>query len=810
MNFLYPPILPSTQPAFLAEESKIDIPYSLSKMMDTSNIGHIDIKISRQRDNYNIVNKYNNDSLSNKNQHPDGIIYLRYSDTTPGKVTIRLEDVELNNWVAGEIYKIQLRFGKGELWTGFPNHLENFGPWKTAQIEAGNFGEWSNVMLIKAINVPIVNQPYVLDTSDLLPTFYGSCESEDGQEAYQFIIRLNGETIEESNWLKHTDNIDSWIPYNPLNDNTQYEIIYSIRTINGFIWNNTAYILFQSSDINQLPGITILAQPNEENGYIEVIIESTNSLTGNYIISRSTDAIHWENLKYFLVSDVTTITYRDYCIESGVSYFYGFQYENQQHYKTHRNILNEPIECYFMYSYLYSNGIQLKLKFDNTINSFKHTTLTSKQDTLGSKYPTISRNGYAYYSEFPLSGLVSYHMNDLDTFFTPKEDGLYYNNSLIIKNKDGYFPTLNPRRGLDSEISYDIDTNLSNINIYIERKFREKVEEFLNNGKYKLFKSPTEGTMIVTLINVSFSPNTSLNRMIYSFNSTAYEIAEFNSKNLVELGMHTIGEWQDITSGDYFEKIGSIRVTDSANLLATIQQQLAAENKTFSKLLNFWVDGIDSATTIMRLELGIDNTWQQIFVMPGKTYYLDDLSDSDITSLYARTSMIFNYKCSYIATTRRTTRNRAITKKLIKEYPFSGTSSFSIISADNNDESWELFSLIENQKIGENLLQQEKNHFNGDDIQQIYPNHYSNSDGSLEIDLLTLEWIELENLISDIPMTITIGDQTITYIPGPANSQIRFYPTRDQITAINFNTKPIGIQARVKMNFICREYEVSN
>ena len=36
---------------------------------------------------------------------------------------------------------------------------------------------------------------------------------------------------------------------------------------------------------------------------------------------------------------------------------------------------------------------------------------------------------------------------------------------------------------------------------------KERVEEFLNNGEYKLYKSPTEGNAIITLVNVSLVPN---------------------------------------------------------------------------------------------------------------------------------------------------------------------------------------------------------------------------------------------------------------------------------------------------------------
>jgi hypothetical protein len=46
-------------------------------------------------------------------------------------------------------------------------------------------------------------------------------------------------------------------------------------------------------------------------------------------------------------------------------------------------------------------------------------------------------------------------------------------------------------------------TNLTSYNITAERIFKLAVLEWLNNGKPKLFRSPTEGNYIVRLLNVS-------------------------------------------------------------------------------------------------------------------------------------------------------------------------------------------------------------------------------------------------------------------------------------------------------------------
>ncbi|MBQ7820092.1 MAG: hypothetical protein IJ341_10395 [Bacteroidales bacterium] len=78
-------------------------------------------------------------------------------------------------------------------------------------------------------------------------------------------------------------------------------------------------------------------------------------------------------------------------------------------------------------------------------------------------------------------------------------------------------------------------TNLVSENIASERIFKMKVLEWLTNGKTKVFRSPGEGNYIVRLMNTSMSPNDTLGRMLHTFTSTAYEVAEFNYENLNEM-----------------------------------------------------------------------------------------------------------------------------------------------------------------------------------------------------------------------------------------------------------------------------------
>ena len=57
--------------------------------------------------------------------------------------------------------------------------------------------------------------------------------------------------------------------------------------------------------------------------------------------------------------------------------------------------------------------------------------------------------------------------------------------------------------------------------------------EWLSDGKPKLFRSETEGNMIVMLSGISFTPQAGSGRMTYTVTATLTEIAEANLENLI-------------------------------------------------------------------------------------------------------------------------------------------------------------------------------------------------------------------------------------------------------------------------------------
>lgn len=105
----------------------------------------------------------------------------------------------------------------------------------------------------------------------------------------------------------------------------------------------------------------------------------------------------------------------------------------------------------------------------------------------------------------------------------------------------------------------NVGTSQCDETIFLERKFRELVMSWLSDGKPKLYRSETEGNMIVMISGVSFTPVQKTQRLIYSMSCTVTEIAEYNLENLILYDLipseivsnyKPTGEW-DFEPGDY-------------------------------------------------------------------------------------------------------------------------------------------------------------------------------------------------------------------------------------------------------------------
>ena len=531
---LYPPLTNTYEKAFLInsddkEKNICKVYFSLSKYNNIEDIKNVQISIS---------NQYTNLSVLNEDLYPSEIkidnVKLDNSITTDYKYYIEIEpgDLKNNNFEYNQYYKIQLRFTSvyaTNISLALPQAISNW-----LNENESYFSEWSTVCLVRGISQPIVT---IQNLSPNIENYWDYSSTVDliGRITYSYFaeteylknyrIKLynsNNELLTDSGDIISNDYdtrnvINYTFKYN-FSEGEDYYFTFSYTTQNLYSETLT-YNIILVNDFTDILEAKLECIKDEENGRIGIRIlgeYNAKDFIGDIVFKRcssKTDFTIWEDLKIISVTKISNLDYvlYDYTIESGVFYKYSAQKKNNKGNCGTSIKTKEPISIIFDYSFLTTSDRQLKLKFDNNISSFKHNLSQSITTTLGSRYPFIRKNGNTDYIQFPITCLISANQDE-DNIFTSKEE--------IYGQWKYLYDDYNELNGINKFYDYNY-----------ERKFRDLVLNWLNNNEVKLFRSPTEGNILIKITDVSLTPRQSLSRMLWEFSCTAYEIDECNFKN---------------------------------------------------------------------------------------------------------------------------------------------------------------------------------------------------------------------------------------------------------------------------------------
>lgn len=647
---LYPPTIDTSMPAFVAVgDAYCRVYFSLSKFSSSSSaIKSVHISVVKQNSGQSVVNKTDNSSKGR--YRSSGIIIVNSAPKPVDDVNnyyyidVLNEDVKSGDsigWQPGWIYKLQIRLSEVE-YPGTPGQAQ----WLTA--EAANFSEWSTYCTVKATGLPRIqipifdfdsnisvgsNQeeeiPLSLSTLEFSGTY--SNDKDISETLYSYNLTLydaEGNELEKSGELftnqYYTPNQMTHVMKTELLNGYSYSIKLTYTTINKFSNSHTFNLLINqvTSSAGDISAITIdnvlnlsdedfiksmqaqtSLEAEEEEGRIGIKFYSNQETVynGNICLRRASSKDNytiWEDIKIIacvneMVNDLDMIF--DNTVESGVWYKYAVQIISSD---GERSVLNPsdpskitPILRDFHFAYLIGEGgQQLSLRYDNTMNSYTYNYSETKTDTIGGQYPFITRNGNMKYRTFPINGLISFNMDE---------------NKLFVTDEQIYCDPVNGTPYADVIESYENlrkDKHLDMYDFKRELDFREKVLAFLQDGKPKLFKSATEGNIIVRLMSVTAQPNQSIGRMIASFTSTANEIAEATIENYLKYGFLTVGEASS-SFEVYTSKIGQLSMdfTPGDNIIAKIwekydhsSQNLAGIRQTLEKVHHLSIEFTDT------------------------------------------------------------------------------------------------------------------------------------------------------------------------------------------------------------------------
>lgn len=489
---------------------------------------------------------------------------------------------------------------------------DNSGNWElsmqinTSQLSPGTFyklqlayvknsqtGFFSDVGIIKYIQKPEVkiiglNQSGINNHTYQYQLEYKCNDSTEKLYSTEFILARGSQDnpIDTSGEIIHNTNNDSYYEghenyefLQELDPRESYWIYARIKTTSGYETTTPFYPLAAEVGIPIQNGRVLNPVLDFDNGCISLYTTSnaSTSITGQFRLVRADEKENfaiWHRLVDLSLSanNITTnnpyLLWRDFTVEQGSNYIYALMQKNDAgHYSS--KIKTDVIYADFEDSFLFDGDHQLRIRFDPKVSSFKITVQEAKTDTIGGRYPIIQRNGYTNYKEFPISGLIS-HLSDPDGYFNqPIAQIKYLDNETVVTDTT------------DAVNGMNYTTNLNGKNVALERTFKLQVLDWLNNGKPKLFRSPTEGNYLVRLLNVSLSPIDTLGRMLHSFSATAYEIDESTPEKLIK---HNILKDQYLT-GRYTTDLDRNFISyylsnlDNRNLL-NVQSELKGKEVT--------------------------------------------------------------------------------------------------------------------------------------------------------------------------------------------------------------------------------------
>ena len=584
---LYPPVVETYMPAFLIGSSDIQkntcrVYFSISLYNSLSDIKNAQVTVANQNTNLSVLDK---------SKYPCEIMLTdiktdltRVSDDKY-YIEIKTSDIE-EGFQINQYYKVQIRFtaaGAADVSLDTPQAIDS---WLAANLS--NFSEWSTVCLVRGVSVPNLSISgfdtfadttlWSLNNVDVVGRLtYTDPAETDTLKSYQIkLYDINNQLLSDSgiiysNAYSNINEFNYTFEY-AFNEGESYYFTFEYETANMYTESNTYEFMVIQESADKLEA-TLTAALDNINGCIALHIESDigqENFVGNITIRRTSSESNftiWEDVhtESFEENSKLDYTWYDYTIKSGVYYKYIAQRRSSI---GNRGIAihaeGEPFMMLFDDMYLTGGDGQLNIRFDPSVSSFKRTVSESRTDTIGSKYPYIKRNGYVEYRQFPIGGTIT-HLMDPSHLITSREE-------IFRDSLDNY-----------SEFNKDKNVRIDDFNDWTyEREFREKVMDFLYANKVRLFRSATEGNILVKIMDINLTPNSTLGRRIYSFTATAYEVDAATIKNYDKYGISPLGTYDTLLqfASDYVGQYNEVipANTEALSLIQKKYEKYAKEN----------------------------------------------------------------------------------------------------------------------------------------------------------------------------------------------------------------------------------------
>lgn len=586
ISTLYPPLVDTFQSPFVYTDDA-EVAFSISPYNSYENIKKLHVTLVNQKTNQNVFASSNPQADTDETVLTNGVWIIpfdisednpylngNYQNNSyilkiPSFLLKKTEGQEDFAYTCDCYYKVQIRFD---------NCLDEIDSSYIIS-KRSHFSEWSAVTLLKAIpkaeikltnfdiNIGAITTVTPQYTPGVIPitgtVTFNPIKTNEHLKFFNIeILDSAGNVVKESgkHFVEEENNTFSWLcDLTNFSFGNYYVQLYLTTNNNYIIKKEYSFKLIESSALEFNPvwtfnkvtlpftGDTQQMMVTSEDGWVTINIHIRNMLPAGYLfIKRASNLdkyLNWEiiDCTYFSNGAIVETTFVDKTVCSLVNYKYSCQYLTLGGLWSKTIKTNEIVYPDFYDALILRGNRQLALRYNTQITNLTPVVGRVKIDTLGGKYPRFAENAKMHYKQFQISGLISaesdYNRKFISDWDYDEEIDIYnkqMNGKLMIRNDTAIKSIFDPENHTWHN-TYPTD------NWWWERKFREEVLEWLNDGEPKLYRSMTEGNMVVMFDSVSLTPNAQLGRRIWNFSATVYEVADgYSLTDLSTLGIFTI------------------------------------------------------------------------------------------------------------------------------------------------------------------------------------------------------------------------------------------------------------------------------
>lgn len=435
---------------------------------------------------------------------------------------------------------------------------------------------------------------------DKMNSFYWLCDMTDANEDQTYTVTLTFVTNNQYTFSK----------------DFQFKIIDSSSIVFDVDWDFNKRTLPQN-------GIEKAILVTSEDGIVTITVKNKNDLSPGYLFIKRASSLDeykkWELIDCIFIKDADHFshTFVDRTLGSLVRYKYSCQYLTEKGSWT-RTVFSEEIVYPDFYDILISRGDkQLAIRYNEQIASMTPVVNRIKIDTLGGKYPKFAENAKLNYKQFNLTGLIlaesDYNrkfLDDLDYSSQMKDYDDNIGGAYSIRNDtveeefsdekvNGTYTAdivdastyINKRKRDTQKNTYHDLYPMDNW--WWERKFREEAIKWLNDGEPKLYRSMTEGNMIVMFNDITLTPNTQLGRRVWNFSATVYEVGDgYSLDQLDSLGIFPVKNDYAVNFSSDTSSDESSEPTTTGTIRRRLGQQYRVKGDASSNGKKIVIDGL--------------------------------------------------------------------------------------------------------------------------------------------------------------------------------------------------------------------------